>query len=141
MHRNEKVVSLLTEAHAAYAEAMEVLEEADKLWDREMLRKSAKMTWDAALKATNALIMARTGEEATPDDDRWTYDCLMRLVWENREKNQDLKPIKGQYAIISADVYEAAVVERNVEPVYLLIHDIRQTADYIRDCERLAWSS
>ena len=138
MYRNEKVAGLFTEAHATYAEAMEVLEEADKLWDREMLRKSAKKTWDAALKATNALIIARTGEEATPDDDKWTYDGLMRLVWENREKNQDLKSVKGHYAVISADIYEAVVVERNVEPVYLLIHDIRQAADYIRECERLA---
>ena len=138
MLESKKVAALFCEAHAVYAEATEILEEADKLWDRALLRKSAEKTWSAAIKATNTLILSRTGAEPTPDDDKWTYDCLMRLVWENRDGNQDLKPVKGRYAVISGDIYKAAVVEGNVEPVYLLIHDIRKTADYIRECERLA---
>ncbi len=133
----KRVAAMLAEAHTAYAEAIKTLEEANQLWDREMLRKSAEKTWAAALIATNALIVSRTGTEATPEDDSWTYDCLMRLIWQNQTENQDLKPIKGHYAVISEDIYKAAVVERNVEPVYLLIQDIREAADYIRECERL----
>ena len=134
----KRVADLFAKAHATYSEAVQYLDEANELWNRELLHKSAEKAWAAALQATNALILARTGVETTPDDEKWTYDCLMRLVWQNREQNQDLRPIKGRYATISHDIYQTAVVERNVEPVNLLIHDIRDTADYIRDAERLA---
>ena len=37
------------------------------------------------------------------------------------------------------DIYHQAVVEGILDPVLgLLIHDIRETADYFRECERLA---
>ena len=138
MLETNRVPAMFAEAHSDYAEALNKLDEASKVWDREMLRKSAAKTWEAALQATNALLEARAGVEAKPDDDDWTYDCLMRMVWEDSKRNQDLKPIKGQYAVISHDIYQEAVVEGKVDPVYLLIHDIRQTAGYIAECERLA---
>ncbi len=134
MTDTERVAALFAEANAIYAEGVKYLEEASKLWDRELLRKSAGKTWEASLQATNALILARTGVEAKPNDDEWTYDSLIRLALRNR----DLKPIKGRYATLSHDIYQTAVCERNVEPVYLLIHDIHAIADYIRDAERLA---
>ena len=134
MLETERTSALFAEAHTIYAEGLKYLDEAIELWDRELLRKSAGKTWAAALQATNALILARTGAEAQPDDDDWTYDWLIRLT----QKVQDLKLLKGRYAILSHDIYQTAVCERNVEPVYLLIRDIRKTADYIRDAERLA---
>ena len=137
----KRVAAMFAEAHDAYEQAISVLDEATRLWDRGMLRKSAEQTWTAALTATNALIMARTGVDPQADDDDWTYDRLLRLLWEDQEANQDLKPVKGRYGVISHDIYEGAVLEGNVDPVYLLIHDIHNTADYIRDCERLAGES
>ena len=129
-----RATALFEEADAIYAEGLDLLEQACEFWDRELLRESAQKTWDAALRATNALILARTGTEPEPDNDQNTFHCLTDMY----EQLPDWEVFTGRYAIISADIYQAAVVERNVDPVYLLIHDIRQTAEYIRDCERLA---
>ena len=136
--RVAKVAGMFAEAHGLYAEAVNYLDEADKLWNRELLRKSAGKTWAAALLATNALILARTGVAMPPDDENATYNCLMHLVWDDRNQNQDLRPVKGRYATISGDIYETAVCEGNVEPPYLLIHDIRETKGYIERAQRLA---
>ena len=130
----ERVAAMFAEAHSIYADGLEYLGEAIELWDRCLLRKSAEKTWAAALRATNALVLAHTGVEPKPDDDKGTYDSLLRLP----EENPDLKLLRGRFAIFSHDVYRTAVCERNVEPVSLLIHDIRRTADYIRDAEALA---
>lgn len=138
MLESEKVAVMFAEAHSTYAEAIKYLDEACEYWDRDLLRKSAEKTWAAAWCATSGLILARTGVEAPSDDEKWMYDRLMHLVWDDQDKNQDLKPVKGRYATISHDIYQTAVCERNVEPVSLLIYDIRQAADYIRDAERLA---
>ncbi len=70
------------------------------------------------------MILARTGVEPTPDSDDETRHCLLDMY--KQIPNWEL--FAGRYATISYDIYQAAVVERNVEPVYLLI----------RDCQRLA---
>ena len=134
MTDTERIAALFRDANDIYAEGVKFLDEANKLWDRELLRKSAAKTWEAALQATNTLIMARTGAEPKPNDDEWTYDHLIHLTL----KHHDLKFIKGRYATFSHDIYRMAVCEKNVDPVYLLIHDIHAVADYIRDAERLA---
>ncbi len=130
----ERVAALFSEAHTSYAESLKCMDEAIDLWDRELLRRAAKKTWAAALCATNALILACTGVEPNPDDDDDTHDRLLRLS----EKHEDLKLLRGRYATLSMDIYQTVLCERNVEPVSLLIHDIRKTASYIRDAETLA---
>ena len=137
MLETKRSAKLFSEAHASYGEAVKSLEEACKLWDRELLRKSAAKAWEAALRATNALILAYKGTEPEPDDDERTFRCLTELF----EQLPDWEVFTGRYAGIAQDVYQAAVVEGNVEPVYLLIHDIRETGEYIKECERLAGES
>ena len=134
MLKPERTSHLFAEAHATYAEGIKYLEEATKLWDRELLRKSAEKTWCAALLATNAFILARTGVEPEPDHEEGTYSRLTHL----RKELNDWETLIGRYATLSHDIYQTAVCEKNVEPVFLLIHDIHDTADYIRDVERLA---
>ena len=134
MLKTKRATTLLKEAHTLYAEGLKYMEEACELWDRELLRKSAQKTWDAALRATNALILARTGSEPEPENDHITFRCLTDL----HEQLPDWEAFTGRYAGISHDIYRAAVVERNVEPVGLLIQDIREAGDYIRECERMA---
>ena len=134
MLKTERTTTLFAEAHTIYDEGLKCLEEACELWDRGLLRKSAEKTWEAALRATNALILARTGTEPEPENDHNTLNCLTDLF----EELPDWEVFTGRYAGISHDIYQEAVVEGNVEPVHLLIHDIREAADYIRECERLA---
>ena len=134
MLKIERVFALFDEADAIYAEGLEDLDESIKLWDRELLRKSAAKTWGAALRATNALILARTGVEPEPDNEDSTYHYLIRL-W--KELNE-WEHFTGRYSVIAGDIYEEAVCEGRVDPVHLLIHDIRETKGYIERAQRLA---
>ena len=134
MLKPERTSHLFAEAHATYAEGIKYLDEATKLWDRELLRKSAEKAWCATLLAANALILARTGTEPEPDNEKGTYSRLTHL----RKELNDWETLIGRYATLSHDIYQLAVCDKNVEPVHLLIHDIRDTAGYIRDMERLA---
>ena len=132
--RVAKVAGMFAEAHGLYAEAVNYLDESIKLWDRELLRKSAAKTWGAALRATNALILARTGVEPEPDNEDSTYHYLIPL-W--KELNE-WEHFTGRYSVIAGDIYEEAVCEGRVDPVHLLIHDIRETKGYIERAQRLA---
>ena len=134
MLKTERTYIIFAEARAIYNEALKLLDKADEYWDRDLLRMSAEKTWTAALLATNAFILARTGEEPEPNDDDGTHKRLLHLY----KEIPDWEVFTGRYAGISHDIYQQAVVEGNLDPVYLLIHDIRQTADYIQECERLA---
>ena len=134
MLKTERIAVMFAEAHALYGEALELLNKADEYWDRDLLRMSAKKTWAAALQATNAFVLARTGVEPDPADGDDTNKHLLTLY----KEIPDWETFTGRFAIIGSDIYEAAVVERNVEPVDLLVHDLRETAEYIQECERLA---
>ncbi len=134
MLKTDRTAVMFDEARAIYREATQLADKAHEYWDRDLLRMSAEKTWASTLKATNAFILARTGVEPNPDDGVGTEKSLLELYREI----PDWEVLSGHYAVISADIYQAVVVERNVEPVYLLIHDIRKAADYIRGCERLA---
>ena len=134
MVKTERTSVMLAEAREIYDEALKLADKAAEYWDKDLLSMSAKKTWAATLLATNAFILARTGVEPQAHDDDGTEKRLLELY----EEIPDWERFTGRFAIISEDIYKAAVVERNVEPVHLLIHDIRKTADYIRECERLA---
>ena len=134
MLKTEKTAVLFDKARAIYDEAIQLADKAHEYWDRDLLRMSAEKTWAAALMATNAFILARTGVEPEPDDGDGAEKRLLELY----KEIPDWERFTGHFAVISEDIYKAVVVERNVEPAYLLIHDIREAADYIRECERLA---
>ena len=134
MLKIERVEAMFAEAHVIYGEALNLLEKAEEYWDRDLLRLSAKRTWNAALQATNALVLSRTGEEPCPEDGDRSHDLLLHLY----KEIPDWETFTGRYAVISHDIYREAVLGGKLDPVDLLIHDIRQTADYIGECERLA---
>ena len=134
MLKTERTAVMFNKAHAIYDEAIQLADKAHEYWDRDLLRMSAEKTWAATLMATNALILARTGVEPELDDDDGTEKRLLGLY----KEFPDWEGFTGRFATIAEDIYKAAVVERIVDPVYLLIHDIRETAEYIRECERLA---
>lgn len=134
MLETKRTAVMFDKARVTYDEAIQLADKAHEYWDRDLLRMSAEKTWAATLMATNAFILARTGVEPEPDDDNGTERRLLELY----KEIPDWEKFTGRFAIIAEDIYKAAVIERNVEPVYLLIHDIRKTAEYIRECERLA---
>ena len=134
MLEKERSAALFAESRASYADAMKCLDEAVSELDRAELVKSVEKAWIAALQATNALILARSGVEPKADDDRETSRNLMKLA----SANPKLREILRQYSSVSFILFDTVLCEKDIEPVSLLIEDIRATADYLRDAEGLA---
>jgi len=106
------------------------------IWETSGYIRQAEKTWDAALKATNALILSRTGTEPQLDDEHETCKHFARLRWQT----DDFRGLFGHYCVIAGDVYQTAVIDGELDPVDLPVHDIRETAGYIRDAIALAES-
>ena len=134
MLKTERVAYLFKEARATSSDSLERLDDAAKHWDRRELLRSAERAWDAATKATNALIMAHIGIEPEPHGENDTYGLLSKLAVES----PGCKELKGQYTDFSVFLYDLVICNGNLDPLEITIHDIRQTADYIAECERLA---
>ena len=139
MLETERTTALFEEALETYGGAVKHLDEAIAELDRAELVKAAEKTWAATLQATNAFIAAKSGVEPKPDDDRETAKHLLSLPeWQDEECDTELKGLTEQYFSLTHIFLETVICERDIEPVSVLIQDIRDAADYIRECERLA---
>ena len=134
-----QVAALFGEAFETYKGATKHLDEAIAELDRTELVKAAEKTWSATLQATNAFIAAQTGVEPKPDDGQETSKHLLSLPeWNADECDEGLKELTEQYFSLTHILHDTVICERDIEPVSVLIQDIREVADYIRECERLA---
>ncbi len=133
MLKTERVAALFDEARAKSADSLSRLEDASKHWDRRELLRSAEQAWAAATQATNALILARSGEEPNSGD-RDTFGLLWRLSSEVR----GLEKVLDQYTNFSVYLFGLTIANGNLDPLEFTIEDIHKAADYIRECERLA---
>ena len=133
MLKTERVAALLDEARARSADALERLDNASKHWDRRELLRSAEQAWAAATQATNALILAHSGEEPKSGDHD-TFGLLEHLSGEAR----GLEKVLDQYTDFSVYLLGIAISDGNLDPLEFTIEDIRKTADYIRERERMA---
>ena len=136
MHESERVKALFAEAEALHAEALSRVDEAAKHWDRRELTRAAEKAWAATLQATNALILAHTGVETklNVENDSEITSRLLRL----RPQNPGFKDLEGRFATQSEFLFHLVLCNGNLDPLEDTIADIRDTADFIRDCERLA---
>ena len=139
MMKTKQVAALFGEAFETYKGATKHLDEAIAELDRAELVKAAEKTWAATLQATNAFIAAQTGVEPKPDDGQETSKHLLSLPeWNEDECDAELKELTEQYFSLTHILHDTVICERDIEPVSVLIQDIREVADYIRECERLA---
>ena len=134
MLKTERVAVVFEEAWTTYASATRHMDEAIAELDRTELVKSAEKTWAATLQATNGLILACSGVEPKPDDERETSKHLLSLP----DKEIELRNLTEQYFSLTHILHDTVICDRDIEPVSVLIQDIRETAEYIRDCQRLA---
>ena len=115
---------MFDDARAQHRSALERLEAGD-------IRDAAEKAWCATKRATDALILARTGEE--PGTTAITSDGLDALAWEDGR----VKPLVGRYYSRISQLhgqcfYNGRCASPDTE------RRIRETADYISDAERLA---
>lgn len=123
MVATSRVMELFADAKFMQGEALERLAEGD-------LRDAAEKAWCATKRATDALILARTGEE--PFTTARTTNELDRLA----DGNAEIKPLVGRYYSRISQLHGACFYDG-------LCNDqterrVRETEIYIADAEQLA---
>ena len=125
MLETDQVGAIFTGAWALYQDAIEQLDQAK-------LRNAAEKAWGAAKRATDALILARTGElPATPSS---TSRALRQLAREAA----DVETLVGRYYTRIGHLHGECFYDGMCDPVEDTERRIRETSDYIRDAEARA---
>jgi hypothetical protein len=123
MAATSRVMEIFDDAREMHKSALERLEAGD-------LRDSAEKAWCATKRATDALILAHTGEEPGPTT--LTSDGLDALA----RQDSNIKSLVGRYYSrihqLHGSCFYVVLCNPDTE------RRIRETADYIQDAERLA---
>ena len=120
---DDRVEVLFADAQQVHAEARARLRQGD-------IRDAAETAWCAAKRATDALILARTGEE--PGTIAQTSNGLDTLARED----SNVKPLVGRYYSRISQLHGACFYDGICNPD--TERRIRETIDYIRDAKHLA---
>ena len=125
MRDPERVRFLFADARELYADALEQAA-AGKL------RNAAEKAWGATKRATDALILARTGNE--PGTSGHTYHDLRRLS----QVDPALAPLWQTYKDRQKFLHGQCFYRGECAPEDKVLYHIQATRDYIQDAERLA---
>jgi hypothetical protein len=125
MTMTDAAATIFRDAYQLHAEALERLEAGN-------VRDAADKAWCATLRATNGLILARTGEEPvkTPNTSR-ALDSFA-------ERSHLGKALVGRYYSRQSQLHGDCFYSGMCEPMDTTIRRIQETAAYIQDAERLA---
>jgi len=126
MIETERVTHIFQDAWTLYGDAMEELE-------RGRLRNAAEKAWGATKRATDALILARTGDEP-----RTAGRTLTGLRILSRQDERVRTLLERHYLAAASFLHGACFYDGMCEPEDVVESDIRETADYIRDAQELA---
>ena len=125
MVETDRVQAVFQDARALYADALEEL-------DRGKLRNAAEKAWGATKRATDALILARTG--TMPATTALTSQGLRGLASQRR----DIDVLVGRYYTRIGHLHGECFYNGMCDPVEDTERRIRETDAYIRDAEELA---
>ncbi len=121
----DRISAIFADARAMQVEALRQLESND-------IRDSAEKAWCATKRATDALILARTGVE--PEHSPDTTRGLARLAGTDRA----VQPLVGRYFSRQGHLHGACFYLGACEPMGEVERRIRETANYIDEAETLA---
>lgn len=125
MVETDRVNFLFADARELYDDAMEILALGK-------LRNAADKAWCATKRATDALILARTGEEPR------TSGQTMRMIRQLRRQDASLEPLRARYGYRQSFLHGACFYDGILEPEEDIIADVQETVDFIRDAEEMA---
>ena len=125
MVTTDRISAIFADARAVHAKSLRLLESGD-------IRDSAEKAWCATKRATDALILARTGIEPEISSD--TTRGLARLATEDHA----VRPLRGRYYSRQSELHGACFYLGVCEPADEVDRRIRETADYITDAATLA---
>ena len=123
-------MTLVQDYAAIFADAKEVHAQAIERLEHGDVRDAAEKAWCATKRSTDALILARTGEEpATTAITSNELDALAR-------RDPSVKTLVGRYYSRISQLHGTCFYNGMCGPE--TERRIRETAHYIRDAERLA---
>ncbi len=125
MVATDRIADIFADAKAVHADALRLLERGD-------IRDAAEKAWCATKRATDALILARTGEE--PEISSETSVGLLMLV----ERDNAVRPLVGRYYSRQGQLHGNCFYMGLCQPISETERRIRETAAYIDDAESLA---
>ena len=118
----DRVREIFADARELEADALEVMAQGK-------IRNAAEKAWGATKRATDALILARTGQE--PRTSGMTHRTIRRV----RRENEVMERLANQYSQRMQDLHGTCFYDGICEPEEPIAEDIRSTAQYIRDAE------
>lgn len=121
-----------TQASSLFADARSLHEDALEMLDQGRLRNAAEKAWGATKRATDGLILARTGEEPR------TSGQTMRMLQRLRRQDPSLDVLRKDYGYRQSFLHGACFYDGILEPAEAIIADVRETVAYIRDAEAMA---
>ena len=115
---------IFEDAHRMRDAALERLEAGD-------FRDAAEKAWYATLRATEALVLARTGQEPGQPIDTGVRLSSLAV------KDQSLWDLMERHCVFEAILWEDCIILEYCDPEEI---DglVRKAPDYVRDAERLA---
>ena len=113
-----------------FADARDVHSQAIERLDNGDIRDAAEKAWCVTKRATDALILAQTGEE--PETTAMTTEGLLALAM----RSDTFENLVGRYFTRISYLHGTCFYNGMCGPD--TDRRIRETADYIRDAERLA---
>ena len=125
MVATDRTRELFADARTLYADALEMLEQ-DKI------RNAAEKAWGATKRATDALVLARTGAEPR------TSGRTFRAIRELRRQHPDVFQLSVRYGERQNVLHGKCFYDGMCEPEDEVIRDIRDTIGYIEEAETLA---
>ncbi len=125
MLETEQVGAIFADARLLYADALEQLEQGK-------LRNAAEKAWGATKRATDALVLAHTGE--LPETTALTSVGLRQL----RRQSSEFESLLSRYYVRIGLLHGECFYFGLCEPTEDTARRIRETSDYLRDAERLA---
>ena len=121
----DRVAAIFADAWALYDDAIEILELGKQ-------RVAAEVAWGATKRATDALILNRLGQE--PSVAGRTSGALRSLS----RSDAAVASLLDSYNSRARYLHGACFYSGDCSPENERTQDIRETADYIREAERLA---
>ncbi len=121
----DRVAAIFADARSMHSDALERLEQGD-------IRDASEKAWCATKRASDALILARTGEE--PERTPATSRELNRLA----EDDPRVKTLIGRYYSRQSSLHGDCFYLGLCEPLATTARRIRETGDYVADAEALA---
>jgi hypothetical protein len=120
-----RIQDIFNDAYDLHTSALERLEQGD-------IRDASEKAWCATKRATDALILSKTGEEPR------TSGQTMKGVRSLRRVNAGFESLQTRYGSYQSFLHGACFYDGVCEPEDALVSDIRNVYQYIRDAEALA---